>query len=54
MLDYTKDFISTALKSGALRVGKDHVLKSKRESPWFFNSGDFNDGVSLFYSLLPD
>lgn len=43
---YKSQFIEFLLKTGALRVGKDHMLKSKRMSPWFVNVGDFNDGES--------
>lgn len=46
MEQYKKDFINFLLKTGALRVGKDSTLKSKRISPWFVNIGDFNDGES--------
>lgn len=46
MDDYKTGFIQFLLTTGALRVGKDHTLKSKRMSPWFVNVGDFNDGFS--------
>ncbi len=44
MTDYKSAFIPYLLKTGALRVGSDHGLKSGRLSPWFVNIGDFNDG----------
>lgn len=44
--DYKKLFIDFLLKTGALRIGGDFSLKSKRLSPWFVNIGDFNDGQS--------
>ncbi|MBI4149626.1 orotidine 5'-phosphate decarboxylase [Candidatus Woesearchaeota archaeon] len=43
---HQSEFINFLLKSGALRVGGDYSLKSKRISPWFINVGDFNDGES--------
>ena len=44
--EYKTKFIDFLLKTGALRVGGDYALKSKRMSPWFVNVGDFNDGDS--------
>lgn len=44
MDEHKTRFIEFLLKTGALRVGKDYSLKSKRLSPWFVNVGDFNDG----------
>src|SRR3989344_5728651 len=44
MEEYKIEFIEFLLKTGALRVGGDFTLKSKRISPWFVNIGDFNDG----------
>lgn len=46
MEEYKTKFIEFLLKTGALRVGGDFNLKSKRISPWFVNIGDFNDGES--------
>ncbi len=46
MEGYKSRFIDFLLKTGALRVGGDFSLKSKRLSPWFVNVGDFNDGES--------
>ena len=41
-------FISYALKIGALKLSSEGVkLKSKRISPYFFNSGLFNHGEDL-------
>lgn len=46
MEKYKEKFINFLLSTGALRVGGDFSLKSKRISPWFVNVGDFNDGES--------
>ena len=46
MEDYKVDFINFLLKTGALKIGGDFTLKSKRISPWFVNIGDFNDAGS--------
>jgi len=46
MAPYQKEFIQFALQHGVLRFG-DFVLKSGRNSPYFFNSGLFNSGGSL-------
>jgi len=46
MQQYKKEFIMFLLKTGALKVGGDFSLKSKRLSPWFVNVGDFNEGES--------
>ncbi len=46
MRDYQKEFLQFALSQGALRFG-DFTLKSGRPSPYFFNVGLFNTGVSL-------
>jgi len=46
MKDYQREFIEFALERGVLRFG-DFTLKSGRSSPYFFNSGLFNDGDSL-------
>ena len=46
MEEYKARFIDFLLKTGALRVGGDFSLKSKRISPWFVNVGDFNEGES--------
>ena len=46
MAPYQKEFIQFALQHGVLRFG-DFVLKSGRNSPYFFNSGLFDSGGSL-------
>lgn len=46
MQEYKTRFIDFLLKTGALKVGGDFTLKSKRSSPWFVNLGEFNDGES--------
>jgi orotate phosphoribosyltransferase len=46
MKDYQREFIDFAMKVGVLRFG-EFTLKSGRMSPYFFNSGLFNTGLSL-------
>ncbi|MEM7027231.1 MAG: orotate phosphoribosyltransferase [Pseudomonadota bacterium] len=46
MEQYQKEFIEFAISKQVLRFG-EFTLKSGRISPYFFNSGLFNDGESL-------
>lgn len=46
MEQYQKQFLQFAIEKGVLRFG-EFTLKSGRKSPYFFNSGLFNDGASL-------
>lgn len=46
MESYRKTFIDLALTHQVLRFG-DFTLKSGRNSPYFFNAGQFNTGESL-------
>lgn len=46
MQEYQREFIEFSLTQGVLRFG-EFTLKSGRESPYFFNSGLFNNGESL-------
>ena len=46
MHDYQRQFIEFALHENALKFG-EFLLKSGRNSPYFFNSGEFNNGHSL-------
>lgn len=46
MLDYQEQFIEFAITRQVLKFG-EFTLKSGRTSPYFFNSGLFNDGDSL-------
>ena len=47
MKDYQKEFIEFALSQGVVQFG-EFTLKSGRISPYFFNSGLFNNGASLW------
>ena len=46
MQSYQREFIELALQSNVLRFG-EFTLKSGRISPYFFNAGLFNNGLSL-------
>ena len=46
MQGYQRDFLRFAIDTGVLRFGR-FLLKSGRESPYFFNAGLFNTGASL-------
>jgi orotate phosphoribosyltransferase len=46
MSDFTQQFIQFAIQKQVLRFG-EFMIKSGRLSPYFFNSGLFNDGESL-------
>jgi orotate phosphoribosyltransferase len=45
-MDFSRDFIAFACTQGVLRFG-EFTTKAGRLSPYFFNAGLFNDGVSL-------
>ncbi len=46
MKDYQQAFLDFALQQGVLRFG-EFTLKSGRNSPYFFNFGDFQTGAAL-------
>ncbi|MGE0011162.1 MAG: orotate phosphoribosyltransferase [Azoarcus sp.] len=46
MVDFSRDFIALACEKGVLRFGS-FVTKAGRNSPYFFNAGLFDDGVSF-------
>lgn len=46
MEQYQKEFIDFAIRNKALQFGR-FTLNSGRSSPYFFNSGLFNDGASI-------
>lgn len=48
MQPYQRDFLAYARQQGVLQFGH-FVLRSGRESPYFFNSGKFDSGQSLAY-----
>jgi len=43
---YKRDFIKFAIRAGALKFGQ-HELKSNRMSPYFFDTGAFQNGFQL-------
>jgi orotate phosphoribosyltransferase len=45
-LAYQTDFIELCMRSSVLRFGS-FTLKSGRESPYFFNAGQFNTGLAI-------
>ena len=47
MTQNQKDFVDFMLRSGALKFG-DFTLKSGRKSPFFMNTGIFNEGDQLY------
>ncbi|PIS42953.1 MAG: orotate phosphoribosyltransferase [Candidatus Kerfeldbacteria bacterium CG08_land_8_20_14_0_20_40_16] len=47
MSDYKKEFIDFLVKSEALKFG-EFTLKSGRKSPYFFSTGNFNTGASIY------
>ncbi|XRX42648.1 MAG: orotate phosphoribosyltransferase [Buchnera aphidicola (Eriosoma harunire)] len=54
MLDFKKEFIEFSLKKKALQFGT-FILKSGRNSPYFFNTGNFHTGndikkIGYFYA----
>jgi len=51
MSDYKQAFFDLAMTKGNLKFGR-FILKSGRQSPYFFNAGGFDDGASL--GLLAD
>ncbi|HCK12262.1 MAG TPA: orotate phosphoribosyltransferase [Candidatus Latescibacteria bacterium] len=46
MQDYQREFIEFLVRSGALKFGS-FTLKSGRNSPYFFNSGEFSRGEQI-------
>ncbi|MBL8510844.1 MAG: orotate phosphoribosyltransferase [Betaproteobacteria bacterium] len=45
-LDFQQEFVAFAIRQGVLRFG-EFTTKAGRQSPYFFNTGLFNDGQSL-------
>ena len=46
MTDFRREFVEFSIRTGVLRFG-DFTTKAGRQSPYFFNTGLFNDGASL-------
>lgn len=46
MTDFRQDFIAFAVEHGVIRFG-EFKTKAGRMSPYFFNAGLFNDGLSI-------
>jgi len=46
LMPHQRDFIQFAIKKNVLKFG-EYTLKSGRVSPYFFNAGLFDDGLSL-------
>ena len=44
---YQSDFLKLTMDLGVLKLGGEYTLKSGRISPYFFNAGLFNTGLSL-------
>ena len=47
MTDFRQEFIAFAVAQGVIRFG-EFTTKAGRLSPYFFNAGLFNDGLSLY------
>ena len=47
MHKYQERFIKFSIENGALKFG-NYTLKSGRVSPYFFNTGAFNSGASIW------
>ncbi len=45
-MDFSRDFIALACNKGVLRFGS-FITKAGRNSPYFFNAGLFDDGISF-------
>jgi len=45
-VDFSRDFIALACNKGVLRFGS-FITKAGRNSPYFFNAGLFDDGISF-------
>jgi orotate phosphoribosyltransferase len=45
--DYQKDFVKFCLRNENVLKFGEFTLKSGRQSPYFFNAGNFTSGVAL-------